>query len=78
MSLPSLAFLAIVFGIGALVLQTGSIIPLSILASAAEPVRYMRFGPHELPLETPGAGRLSRSWQPGRRPAITLVGADAR
>jgi hypothetical protein len=77
MFLLSLAFVAIVFGIGILVVPTLSIIPPSILARTAEAGRYVRLGPHERPSRSPGAGRR-RASQAGCRRARTLAGTVAR
>lgn len=78
MFLLSLAFVAMVFRIRALVVQTISIIPLSILARVAEARRYVRPGSHEQSPVTPAAGRRTPSLQAGRGPAFTLAGAEVR
>jgi hypothetical protein len=79
MFLLSLAFVSVTFFIGALVVRTIAIIPLSILARAAEAGRYVRLGARELPSPmTPGAGRRSPALQRGRGNAFQLARAEAR
>jgi hypothetical protein len=74
MFLLSLVSVAAVVSIGALVVRAVSIIPLSILARAAEGGRYWRLESREPPAPlTPRAGRRAP-----RTPSGSWIGVGAR
>ena len=78
MFLLSLMFVAMAFFIGAVVVQAISMIPLSILARAADARRYVRLGSRDLPSSmTPGAGRRSPALHGAGGYAFALARAEA-
>jgi hypothetical protein len=79
MFLLSLVFVATAFCLGAIVVRTISIIPLSILARAADGGRYVRLGSSDRPSRVrPRAGRRTPPPHGGRSHAFRLAGVGIR
>lgn len=78
MLLLSLVFVAMALFIGAIVVRAISIIPLSILARAAEGGRYVRLGLSELSSPaTPSGGRRSPASPGAHGVTFRMAGAKA-